>query len=231
MDITFKNLTLDQVVELGKLYNSLTGNRSADIERTAQAIVPPAPQAPQPPQQPAQVPLAPMPPMAAAPISNAPTSADAPRDIKGTPYNPNLHASTSGLTGGKTKEGVWKMKKGVSRDEYEAWANQHAGSTASPAPMTPAPMAAPAPIAGAPFGQSVPMTPSLPAQPVTRDEFTIKCNQLQQRGILTSQTVDAIKQAVGCTDEVQILNDDNVRAAAYAELLKLEAQNAAALAA
>jgi hypothetical protein len=43
------------------------------------------------------------------------------RDLYGTPYDARFHASRAGASGGKTREGAWRMRRGYDAELYEAW--------------------------------------------------------------------------------------------------------------
>jgi hypothetical protein len=172
----------------------------------------PAPTMPMPAVQP--MPTAPT--MQVAPVA-APTTAV---DVEGVPYNPDIHPTRKGVTGGKLQDGRWKMRRGVNRNDYENWRKKYVRQLQQPAEAAPMmPMMPTAP--------TMPMMPTAPTmQPLAdpgQQAVMDKAGELSRRGLLTSAAVANIMARAGTQDNVELVNDPAKRCIAWQVMQEIEA--------
>jgi len=159
--------------------------------------------------------------VAVAPIAQPQAALDRATEIdrEGVPYNDALHTSTKL----KTKAGIWAMRKGVNRDQYDAWRAQHTGKGLTHQAAAPAPTQAPA--APMSWPQTAPVMPTLPAPAptVTYGEWYNAFQRAYASGRLSEATMTDINQRAGVPDATHYEANEPARVASYHLLTQLAA--------
>ena len=184
------------------------------VKTTVAASVPSAAAAAQPAQPAPTMPTPPAP--TVAEVTEAVQNVAAELDKHGVPYNPRLHSKSQSLAA----NGRWKMLRGASRNEFDAWHNTHvtaAPATAAPTAPQPVMPQTAAPQPGVPFNS--PFAPPAAPQPApTYQQYATKFHELLRDGHDAQELSRRVFGATGATDVQQICNDDGLRTIAYNEL-------------
>lgn len=246
INLQFNNLDVNFAQALMTAFHEIQrAIAPASVARPAQAVQSTAPAQPAPVEQSAP-PVQPAQPAQIAPaqVTSAPAIAQGPVDALGVPYNPDIHGSLEGKSGGKTGDGVWRIKRGVDKRLYNEWRERHQqAATAQPAQAATAQPATAQPATAQPataqsFGQPAQAfgQPATAAHPMTDqqlidpgyDVLLAKANQLDAAGVLTWDRTQAIMDKCGTKDNAEVLTNPEFRKIAWRELQILETSAALA---
>lgn len=151
-------------------------------------------------------------------------------DVNGTPWLDTVHAGTKS----KTKDGVWKRKRGVSDAALEeAERSARAKIAATPEPTLPE-SAAPAPNEEPVVAEAAPASPTAtePVEEISLDQLAEVYSACVEKGLISPDQVLPMYQRHGCTQINDIATNAVARAGVYAEMkAHLDAANAPAPAA